>query len=101
MAELIAHFRQDIDEIDLQLLGLLEKRFSIAQQIGRSKKTAGGIPIKNQARENKILFALEKKRRSSQRQSSKPFGAFSFRFPDNYKGKKNFIKNEQFDMIWM
>lgn len=50
--------RNQIDEIDNQLLDLLSKRITIMEQIGDEKK-ALHMPIRDQVRENEKLAAMQ------------------------------------------
>lgn len=47
-------WREEIDSIDEQIVGLLEKRARIAQKIG-AIKAAAGLPVIDAAREEEIL----------------------------------------------
>lgn len=51
--------RQEIDEIDKQLIALFRQRMDCAKQVGEYKKKHG-LPVLNTEREGKILDAVEK-----------------------------------------
>lgn len=59
MSERKKRLRKDIDDIDRQILRLLKKRLSIAKQIGAIKRRRGA-PIRDVAREEKILLKLRR-----------------------------------------
>ena len=46
--------RQQIDQIDIQIIELLKKRFHIVRKIGEFKKKHG-LPIISEVRENKLV----------------------------------------------
>jgi chorismate mutase len=46
--------RDEIDEIDLQIAGLLARRFSLVVAIGELKQK-GGVPVQDRAREEIVL----------------------------------------------
>ena len=48
--------REEIDQIDVQLVALLEKRMEVATEIGKIKKK-GNIPVLDKERENQILIS--------------------------------------------
>ncbi len=52
--------RQQINEIDMQLLSLLAKRFQLVSEIGTHKKVQN-IEIQDKQREEEILEALNQK----------------------------------------
>ena len=56
----IGMLRQAIDGIDEKILDLINRRLSLAKQIGDLKKQAG-IQIKDSGRENEILRRLQEK----------------------------------------
>lgn len=51
--------RQEIDQIDKQLIALFRQRMDCAKQVGEYKKEHG-LPVLNTDRENEILDAVEK-----------------------------------------
>jgi chorismate mutase len=52
--------REEIDEIDENLMNLLFQRFTVIQQIGKYKKQ-NNIPIHDDARENEIYDKIKDK----------------------------------------
>jgi chorismate mutase len=56
----IEKLRQDINKIDEKLLDLINRRISLAKQIGEFKKQ-GGVQIKDSGREEEILNRLLEK----------------------------------------
>ncbi len=52
--------REEIDQIDLQMISLLSKRFELSQKIGRLK-TEHGLSIKDSERERQILESIDQK----------------------------------------
>ena len=56
----VGKLRQAIDDIDEKILDLINRRLSLARQIGNLKKQ-GGIQIKDSGRENEILRRLQEK----------------------------------------
>ena len=86
MAE-IALLRAEIDEIDLKLLRLLEKRFEIAQSIGTLKKKTG-VPIKNHRRETEILTALEKRSKTISKTQLHAIWELLFQISSSLQGEK-------------
>lgn len=47
-------WRREIDSIDREIVGLIEKRAAVAKRIG-ALKTAAGLPVTDGAREDEIL----------------------------------------------
>ncbi|MFO0804003.1 MAG: chorismate mutase [Gemmataceae bacterium] len=47
--------RVQIDKLDVEIVGLLNKRASIAGQIGKVKAEHGGVEVFNAAREEEVL----------------------------------------------
>lgn len=56
MKEELAQLREQIDELDRQLVGLFEKRMSVCREIGR-RKCAMGLPVEDPEREKDIIHA--------------------------------------------
>ncbi len=56
----ISALRQAIDEIDDNIMGLINRRLLLAQQIGRVKKK-GAIPVTDRQREKEIIDRLRHK----------------------------------------
>lgn len=56
----IERARRAIDAIDDELLALLERRATLALEIGREKRRAG-VPIRDEAREARILARLQER----------------------------------------
>jgi len=54
MEQTIMELREEINSIDLSFINLLERRMNLAEIIGNIKKQ-NNIPIRNRAREQKIL----------------------------------------------
>ncbi|ASJ17567.1 chorismate mutase [Pyrococcus kukulkanii] len=50
----IKSLREQIDEIDREIIALLERRLEIARQIGEIKKSLG-LPIEDKSREEEVL----------------------------------------------
>lgn len=50
----IERWRDEIDAIDAQLLGLLNRRVELAREVGRSKRGAG-LPLRDVRRERQII----------------------------------------------
>lgn len=46
--------REEIDKIDREIIGLLAKRFSIAKEIAKIKKSHN-LPIQNKEREEEVI----------------------------------------------
>ncbi|MFX0098578.1 MAG: prephenate dehydratase [Candidatus Hodarchaeota archaeon] len=59
--DLLGKFRKKINEIDTSLIELLEKRASVAKEIGEYKKEKG-IPIRDWGREQQIIKKLSEKK---------------------------------------
>ena len=53
----IQQLRQNIDQIDSELLGLIEKRMEIAKSVGLYKKE-NALPVRDRERERQILERL-------------------------------------------
>lgn len=53
------HCRRSIDDIDVQLLALLNRRADLSKQIGRLKLDLG-LPIVDLAREDQIISAVRR-----------------------------------------
>lgn len=52
-------YRQEINQIDREIIQLLERRFSITKAVGEYKKE-NNIPILNRDREQEIIRKIEK-----------------------------------------
>lgn len=66
--EELVRLRQQIDQIDDELLELLIKRFGIVKQVGEYKKKQN-LPIVNETREEEVLKRLKQK---AEEQNSNP-----------------------------
>jgi chorismate mutase-like protein len=55
----IQDWRSDIDAIDTELLGLLNKRASLAVKVGQSKQLTG-VPVYDPAREQEVIERVRK-----------------------------------------
>ena len=53
----LENWRKEIDSIDAQLVGLLDRRAQIAREIG-ALKAAAGLPVVDPLREDEILRKL-------------------------------------------
>jgi len=54
----IEDWRARIDELNVELVSLLNKRASFAHEIGKLKKRAG-LPVLDQGREGRVLDSVE------------------------------------------
>ena len=54
----ITGLRKKLDEIDMELISLLEKRFNITEEIGEIK-VKSGLPIAQKTREEEILKGID------------------------------------------
>ena len=54
----IEDWRTRIDELNVELISLLNKRASFAHEIGKLKKQAG-LPVLDQGREGQVLDSVE------------------------------------------
>jgi monofunctional chorismate mutase len=55
----LEYCREKIDQIDTQILALLNRRAEIAKEIG-TVKSAAGLPIIDEAREEAVLSTIER-----------------------------------------
>ena len=55
----LSEYRDQIDQIDRQIIKLLEERFEVVRGVGEYKK-AKGLPVLDAAREKQKLEALTK-----------------------------------------
>lgn len=61
MTGVLPYLRSEIDEIDIELVRLLNKRFDICEAIGWAKKAIGSQTIQDSTREQAILDNLSLK----------------------------------------
>jgi chorismate mutase len=54
----IEDWRARIDELNVEIVSLLNKRASFAHEIGKLKKQAG-LPVLDQSREGRVLDSVE------------------------------------------
>jgi len=62
MVEEIERRREEIDLIDAELLGLLNRRVVLAREVGRRKRGAG-LPLRDARRERQILARIRERNR--------------------------------------
>jgi len=58
----IERWREEIDLIDAELLGLLNRRVVLAREVGRQKRGAG-LPLRDARRERQILARARERNR--------------------------------------
>lgn len=56
----LAELRQDITQIDEELLQLFAKRFTVVEEVGEYKK-ANNLPVRDKKREDELLGHLAQK----------------------------------------
>lgn len=62
MVAQIERWRDEIDSIDAELLGLLNRRVLLAREVGRRKRSAG-LPLRDVRRERQILARARERNR--------------------------------------
>ena len=62
MVTQIERWRDEIDTIDAELLGLLNRRVLVAHEVGRRKRGAG-LPLRDARRERQILARARQRNR--------------------------------------
>ena len=94
----ITELREQIDQIDSNLVQLFTQRMTIASQVAEYKKT-NGLPIYVPAREREILQRVAENAGAELANYTRVLYSLLFELSRSYQNKKNAKSNELFDQI--